>query len=347
MADDNKPLKYMRYAIGEIVLVVIGILIALQINNRNEQHKSDAKIAVLFEKVLIELAANINETQRVIQGSKDLDSLNNLVFQNKLTYDDYANPTKLDKDGYAVIGNLYLASDSWTGVFLNTSAYNNLLLNMDAIPSKYEDVVSELNFLNQFTKREVELSNEEVINLGNSIQRERRLKYEWYHLTWPNEGIIDYMLNNYLFKNELDRYYALNIRQLNRTLRYRISAVRIYQEIAALLNKPLIHESFKVDPEIVRLITGTYNFIESHNPEDKEEYLEVIKFENNLMMTYQPRDTSIAWESTILDFNKTKSKTSISTLRNSGSVYLTYMVQGDTLTVNNHNNWYWKFLKVK
>jgi hypothetical protein len=33
MADDNKPMKYMRYAIGEIALVVIGILIALQINN--------------------------------------------------------------------------------------------------------------------------------------------------------------------------------------------------------------------------------------------------------------------------------------------------------------------------
>jgi len=32
-ADDNKPIKYIRYAIGEIVLVVIGILIALQINN--------------------------------------------------------------------------------------------------------------------------------------------------------------------------------------------------------------------------------------------------------------------------------------------------------------------------
>ena len=35
-ADDNKPLKYMRYAIGEIILVVIGILIALSINNWNE-----------------------------------------------------------------------------------------------------------------------------------------------------------------------------------------------------------------------------------------------------------------------------------------------------------------------
>ena len=29
MADDNRPLKYMRYAIGEIALVVIGILIAI------------------------------------------------------------------------------------------------------------------------------------------------------------------------------------------------------------------------------------------------------------------------------------------------------------------------------
>jgi len=37
MADDNKPVKYLRYAIGEIILVVIGILIALQINTWNQQ----------------------------------------------------------------------------------------------------------------------------------------------------------------------------------------------------------------------------------------------------------------------------------------------------------------------
>ena len=33
---ENKFSKYLLYAIGEIVLVVIGILIALQINNWNE-----------------------------------------------------------------------------------------------------------------------------------------------------------------------------------------------------------------------------------------------------------------------------------------------------------------------
>ena len=37
MADDNRPIKYLRYAIGEVALVVIGILIALQINNWNKE----------------------------------------------------------------------------------------------------------------------------------------------------------------------------------------------------------------------------------------------------------------------------------------------------------------------
>jgi len=41
LADDNKPLKYIRYAIGEILLVVVGILIALQINTWNEQQKQN------------------------------------------------------------------------------------------------------------------------------------------------------------------------------------------------------------------------------------------------------------------------------------------------------------------
>jgi len=49
LADDNKPLKYMRYAIGEIVLVVVGILIALSINNWNDERKgSQAEYAILI-----------------------------------------------------------------------------------------------------------------------------------------------------------------------------------------------------------------------------------------------------------------------------------------------------------
>ena len=36
---ENKTSRYFKYAVGEIILVVIGILIALQINNWNENRK--------------------------------------------------------------------------------------------------------------------------------------------------------------------------------------------------------------------------------------------------------------------------------------------------------------------
>src|SRR5210317_597667 len=51
MADDNKPMKYARYAGGEIILVVIGILIALQINNWNEERK-DRMVEIKYLKNL-------------------------------------------------------------------------------------------------------------------------------------------------------------------------------------------------------------------------------------------------------------------------------------------------------
>lgn len=54
---EGKTTKYFKYAIGEIVLVVIGILIALQINNWNENQKS--KTTEIY--VLKEILSNLNE----------------------------------------------------------------------------------------------------------------------------------------------------------------------------------------------------------------------------------------------------------------------------------------------
>lgn len=67
LADDNKPLKYARYAIGEIVLVVIGILIALQINNWNQdQQQKRVEIATLRA-----LVSEFKENRNSIQFCKD------------------------------------------------------------------------------------------------------------------------------------------------------------------------------------------------------------------------------------------------------------------------------------
>lgn len=54
---ENRFTRYLAYALGEIALVVVGILIALQVNNWNEQRK-----ALAFEKVMLQ---EIRENVRV------------------------------------------------------------------------------------------------------------------------------------------------------------------------------------------------------------------------------------------------------------------------------------------
>ncbi|WP_139316562.1 DUF6090 family protein [Algoriphagus marinus] len=47
--------RYFKYAIGEIVLVVIGILIALSINNWNENRKTEEKRKIYYRQLLVDL----------------------------------------------------------------------------------------------------------------------------------------------------------------------------------------------------------------------------------------------------------------------------------------------------
>ena len=63
LLSENKFSKYLLYALGEIILVVIGILIALQINTWN-QERLNAKKETQF---LHELKQNLNEDQQAVQ----------------------------------------------------------------------------------------------------------------------------------------------------------------------------------------------------------------------------------------------------------------------------------------
>ncbi|MDH3322747.1 MAG: DUF6090 family protein [Flavobacteriaceae bacterium] len=64
LAEDNKPIKYLRYAFGEIILVVLGILIALQINSWNEQRKLHSEEQYLLKELLAEFNMNLKKVQR-------------------------------------------------------------------------------------------------------------------------------------------------------------------------------------------------------------------------------------------------------------------------------------------
>ena len=60
LIEQNKMGKYFKYAIGEIILVVIGILIALQINNWNESRKADIRERDVLEELKQGLLSNKN-----------------------------------------------------------------------------------------------------------------------------------------------------------------------------------------------------------------------------------------------------------------------------------------------
>ncbi len=55
---ENKTSKYFKYALGEIILVVIGILIALQINNWNEDKKIQNNITTSLNLLKDEIEIN-------------------------------------------------------------------------------------------------------------------------------------------------------------------------------------------------------------------------------------------------------------------------------------------------
>ena len=70
LMEKNKTGKYLKYAIGEIVLVVIGILIALQINNWNENRKANQQELQLLESLQNEFTFNKNELDRSIEKAQ-------------------------------------------------------------------------------------------------------------------------------------------------------------------------------------------------------------------------------------------------------------------------------------
>jgi len=71
LADENKTIKYARYAIGEIVLVVIGILIALQINTWNQNRIAKIEEKSILKNIHSEFLQNKKVLKEIIESNKE------------------------------------------------------------------------------------------------------------------------------------------------------------------------------------------------------------------------------------------------------------------------------------
>ena len=70
---ENKLGKYLTYAMGEIILVVIGILIALSINNWNENKKSENQLNNIYNEVELNLKSDLSNIDDVIKQYEQLE----------------------------------------------------------------------------------------------------------------------------------------------------------------------------------------------------------------------------------------------------------------------------------
>lgn len=127
---ENKFSKYLLYAIGEIALVVIGILIALQINNWNENQKTKKLEIAFLENLQIDLEVDISVFNRRIKESERV-MKNNYVFIHELyktqeNFEDFK--TLID---ISLWDSEYFAAQNSTYSELNNSGQLNIFSNKD------------------------------------------------------------------------------------------------------------------------------------------------------------------------------------------------------------------------
>ena len=116
LMEKNKTGKYLKYAIGEIALVVIGILIALSINNWNETRKlQNEELRLLFDiKTNLEVTLN-NFKNDTINNQEDLTE-----YQKIETY--IKNDRSYNKELDAGFGRLTF----WSSPYVINTAYSSL-----------------------------------------------------------------------------------------------------------------------------------------------------------------------------------------------------------------------------
>lgn len=113
--NEDKTGKYLKYAIGEIVLVVIGILIALQINTWNQNYQESKRELLVLKKLKTNIQSDtITFKNKIADIQSYLDKLN--------TIEKEINNDKLDKFSINII-------DPLLGVVrmnLETTTWENL-----------------------------------------------------------------------------------------------------------------------------------------------------------------------------------------------------------------------------
>ena len=295
LLSENRFTKYLIYAVGEIILVVIGILIALQINNRNQERQDQEKVTAILSDVRDEIQLNIRETVNLIEFYREKDSIVAIVLSkgsNPIPF----NRSMINPNSANMLWALPTISEQ---VYFTDKAFTNLANNTDILPEAYDGVFTKLYELYSRNQSAVQSLNEEMREKGIMNVKERE-QHEWYSASPPpfqNEGFIEYVLNDYRYKNKVRIVWTDGIiRHLKSAVAYRAKALECLKE----LNEQLGTNDLKNQPKTKQtthefylgkwMVNGNQDFVLEVYEEDERlfyttsmdsERIEVLPLFNN------------------------------------------------------------------
>jgi hypothetical protein len=285
---NNKSLRYLKYGIGEIILVVIGILIAIQVDNWNEERIANEKTKLLFQGVSDELVQNIENIDRRINDYIYKDSFYFNVLNKRVNYDDYiASP------------NLFGFVFGWDRVSLVDDGFKELLVGKNNLTELQDSIFIELKDL--YGKRKINTDrDDQMIHETHLSFRDRMKEQAWYldftMKPYITDEMIQYALNDPLYLNELGELRARETGTLLGMLWFRTKALNLHKKIAEMLGTEK-DTSLIIDIEDFERIKGVYVYKDYLRANRVIEYKNDIQGENEPKMLQFIDDVQVAeWD---------------------------------------------------
>lgn len=153
---DHKKIQYLKYALGEIILVVIGILIALQINNWNQTKKDKISLNEYLIKIKSHTKEDLEQLEELAKGRKQIADLCKKARNSILnkTENDHLFLFKISGTAFA---DFYFKPNSGGYESLKNSKYYGKINNtqLDSLLAKYhrlvDDIAENERSYNQYT----------------------------------------------------------------------------------------------------------------------------------------------------------------------------------------------------
>jgi len=148
LMSENKTARYLKYALGEIFLVMIGILLALQVNNWNEDRKNRIEEQTLYNSLIESLESDLEDV------NDKLPIVNKAIDAQKIFMTNSFDTIKKDYTISEIQDLLFALSESSRSFFPNYGLYNKISNNnqIDLIQSN-DLQMKIIELYEQFYKR--------------------------------------------------------------------------------------------------------------------------------------------------------------------------------------------------